>query len=255
MRPIWRGAPARADLAAGEVAVWRARLDVTARQHEANLALLDDEERARCARFISPQVRRRWAAARAALRRILATHLRAHNHDVNAAALSFEAGEFGKPSLEPATRERGLDLRFSLSHSADRALVALCVGEELGADVEAREARARMLATARYAFSPAEVEALEALPEARQLAAFYRIWTRKEAYIKALGLGLHLDLASFEVDHADVDTPRILAARHEGARPARWQLRSFEVDTGYQGAAMIPRGYELTQWWELTSGG
>lgn len=101
-------------------------------------------------------------------------------------AVELRVGEHGKPMLAAP----GSSLRFNLSHSADRALVAVAWEREVGVDIERIEPRGDLLALARRAFEPAEAEAIADLPEAARPAAFHAAWTRREAVAKCLGTGL-----------------------------------------------------------------
>ena len=145
--------------------------------------------------------------------------------------LEFSTSPRGKPSLlQP------LGWHFNLSHSAQLALVA--VGHsELGVDLEKRRHLESLKQIASRHFSTVEVEALRAVPAAEQLAAFYRCWTRKEAYVKALGSGLSSALDVFDVS-IDAD-PRFLGFRSGDDAPEDWSL--FDVSPGpdYTGALAV----------------
>lgn len=153
----------------GEVHVWCFELD---RVEPANV--LDDTERARAAAFRFEDGRRRFTAAHVALRRTLARYA-----DCDPAAFRFATAEYGKPYL-PAS-----DLRFSLSHSGNLALVAVALEADLGVDVEQIRAHTDVLALARRFLPPEEAAAVETDPP-----SFFRYWTRREAYLKAVGVGI-----------------------------------------------------------------
>jgi 4'-phosphopantetheinyl transferase len=156
-------------IAPGEVHVWRielARVDL--------LPILDKSERARAAAFRFEEHRRRFIAAHVALRRTLAPYLAS-----DPAALRFSIADYGKPYLA------GASLRFSLSHSAGLALIAVALDTDLGVDVEHIRPNPDVVALARRFFPPDEAAAVAADPP-----SFYRYWTRREAFLKALGLGL-----------------------------------------------------------------
>lgn len=197
-------------MSAEEIHVWRARLDS---EGWPGAERLPDEERQRAARLRSPRGRRRWLAARWALREVLGRYL-----DEDPAAVELRVGEHGKPALA-APRSA---LRFNLSHSADRALVAVAWGREVGVDVERIEPRGDLLALARRAFEPAEAGAIAELPAADRPAAFHAAWTRREAVAKCLGTGL-------------------VAPLPEGAEV---QVATLDVGAGYA-AAVAVGGAEL----------
>lgn len=167
-------------------------LDVPADERAALAAVLSPEERARAARFHSPEHGARFIVAHARLRQLLAPLL-----DIAPPDIEFIAGEHGKPALAGAAA--GSDLQFNLSHSGALGLVGWAQGREIGVDVEIWRAMNDEAALVRRYFSPAEIAAYEALPPAQRTEGFFNCWTRKEAYIKAVGRGLGLPLDSFDV--------------------------------------------------------
>jgi 4'-phosphopantetheinyl transferase len=164
--------------------------------------LLDATERRRAARFLAPHHGRHFTVAHARLRQILGSVLAA-----DPAALAFASGTDGKPELVDSVIS---GLQFNLSHSGDWGLVGWAHGRAIGVDVEAWRAMSDEAALVRRYFSPAEIEAYEALPAARRREGFFNAWTRKEAYVKAVGRGLTLPLASFDVSLGNGDAARLL---------------------------------------------
>jgi 4'-phosphopantetheinyl transferase len=144
-----------------------------------------DEERSRADRFVFGADRVRFLIAHAALRRCLADELGCAAGD-----LRFERGPFGKPRL--AFPEAG-SLSFSLSHSRSLALIAWRKEAELGIDVEDIDPAVDPVSLAVRVFSVPEQRTLAALSEEARRAAFFDLWTRKEALLKALGTGLTRD--------------------------------------------------------------
>jgi 4'-phosphopantetheinyl transferase len=181
-----------------DVHVWR--IDLACGEAEAH-GLLDPGERLRASRFVFARDRVRFERSHAAMRRILGGYL-----GVDGASLAFASEPNGKPRL---AREAGLS--FNLSHSGDAALLAVSRGARLGVDLEARGSRARVRDLARSVFTEAESGSLEGLDGAELEGAFLRGWTRKEACLKALGVGLAVEPASFhaglEADRRHVDLP------------------------------------------------
>jgi len=157
---------------------------------DADLDLLDDAERARSARFHFERDRCRYVAAHAALRRLLA---RRTGRD--AAALVIEAGPYGKPYLAAAPR-----CAFSLSHCEDLALVALADDGEIGVDLERVRPLADLDGLGRQCLTLHERHEIDRLAPGERSPAFLRRWTRKEACLKALGAGLHVEPSTFAVD-------------------------------------------------------
>jgi len=168
----------RTSISAAEIHVWHAQLDRDVCPPADRLPL---EERERAARLNRPLAQRRWVAARWALREVLGRYL-----DEDPAAVELRIAEQGKPMLAAPSSS----LRFNLSHSGGRALVAVTWEREVGVDIEQVRPRGDLLALARRALEPAEADAIvEMSPEARP-AAFHAAWTRREAVAKCLGTGL-----------------------------------------------------------------
>jgi 4'-phosphopantetheinyl transferase len=130
-------------------------------------------------------------------------------------------------------------LRFNLSHSHEVALLAVTLDAELGVDVEHIRADFASEDVARRFFSRAEVEVFNALPKEEQVAAFFRCWTRKEAYIKAIGKGLSQALDAFDVTLAPGMQAALLRAEEDDAE--RWLMRDVDVGEGYAGALAVER--------------
>ena len=154
---------------------------------------------ARAARFHFEVHRRRHIAAHGQMRFVLATYV-----GTAPQFLRFEREERGKPLLAcPAAGNlsiaRDAPLAFNLSHSEDQGLLAIARATIVGADIEVQRHLPDLDALARSHFTPAELRDLNALPDARLHDGFFAAWTRKEAYVKALGAGLSVPLDSFEV--------------------------------------------------------
>ena len=140
--------------------------------------MLSTDELERAKRLRDDRARGRWVGAHAFLRRALGRAVGADPAD-----LAFVAGEAGKPALTGGPR-------FSLAHSGDHALLAVCADAEVGADLELVRAELARPPSAERFFSPAERAELDVLPEPERVRRFFQLWTAKEAYRKATGEGL-----------------------------------------------------------------
>jgi len=181
--PLWSSVSPEFTLPPGEVHVWRAELDVAAKTLAELRELLDEAERARADRFLRAEDRLRFTAARGLLRRLLGWYLQTPPQKIR-----FAYGPQGRPELaDPAP---GAGLRFNLSHSGEIVLIAFARDRAVGVDVEALRAPVDEAALARRYFRPEESARLAALPEAQRRREFFRMWTRKEALLKAKGLGV-----------------------------------------------------------------
>lgn len=186
-------------------------------------AFLSPEERARAAGYAFPRERDRFVVSRGLLRETLARF-----GGGTPSGQEILIDPLGKPRLG-GTCGQGR-LRFNVSHSGDLWACALVVGVEVGLDVEeVRAERAVESVTRRY-FSAGEADRVLGLEGEDRVAAFHRVWTRKEAWLKAKGFGITIPLDSFEVTHEAGDA-RLLTAG-EG----QWTLRDLDLGPGFAGA-------------------
>lgn len=198
---------------------------------EAQLAWLSADEQARAAKFRIPGLAPRWRIAHVALRALLAKRVGCAPAD-----LRFGAEDTGKPYLSQAGGARGP--AFNLSHAGDLALVAIGNQLPLGVDVELMKPVPEMAGIADSHFAPEEREALFAEPESTRLETFYRIWTRKEAFVKATGIGVGPALQRFAVTAA-ADDARLLRVDASVADGARWRLVDLGLTRPYAGALVL----------------
>ena len=216
----------------GDVHVWRARTDSAGGDLEEDRALLSADELDRALRFVRATDARRFIAARAILRRLLAIYLGA-----DGGALRFEYGRYGKPRLSGAV---GHTLCFSVAHSAGAALFAFGRGRRIGVDLELIRDPAP-LDVARQFFATDELEALLSLAPAEQAPAFYRCWTRKEAYLKAKGVGLSAPLDAFAVSLAPGASCPLAWSRLDPEDVGCWSFLEPAVVRGFAACIAVER--------------
>jgi 4'-phosphopantetheinyl transferase len=202
-------------LADGQVDVWLASLSVDTETLQDLYGVLTPAERERCDRCQVPLVRSQRIVARGKLRQLLASYL-----NVAPAAIDLTVGLQGKPQVA--------GLEFNLSHSGD--LVVYGVGSvAVGIDIEQQRDLNYEALMQRF-FAPAERQAWQEVPMDRRSATFFQLWTMKEAYVKAIGTGLHTPLSTFAVS---LQSPwQILGHDH-------WQLEALALPAGYWGAIAI----------------
>jgi 4'-phosphopantetheinyl transferase len=230
---VWAPAPAGPlALAHDEVHVWRASL----RPPPARLALLEatlsPDERARAARFRFDEHRVAFIAGRGAQRGILSRYT-----GLPPAALTYREGSHGKPELSGAAAGPGI--RFNVSNSGDYALYALTLRREIGVDLERLKPMPDGIDIAKRFFSAPENEVFAGLGDDVRDLAFFLCWTRKEAYIKAVGEGLSMPLDCFDVAFAPGEPARILRTRGNPAEAERWTMLSLDPGPGYVGALAV----------------
>lgn len=216
---------------APSLAVWRFRLDLAETSLARLKVLLSPDELARASRFKFERDHRRYIAARGQLRQVLGL-----STGTAAQAITFAYEAYGKPRLTDETS----GLHFNLAHSDALALVVISRHGPVGVDLEYHRHHLDLDGIARRFFAPGEVARWSALPAAEQSAAFFRCWTRKEAYLKALGAGLSVALDQFEVSFASGEAPRLVWTADGAER--RWSLVDIDVPAGFTAAAATPAG-------------
>jgi 4'-phosphopantetheinyl transferase len=182
------------ELSRGAIHLWELDLD-----HFLFNDVLSADERERAAKFRFDHDRKRFTSGRTALRLLLAGYLK-----TNPEKIQLTYGPAGKPSVMNSP------VSFNLAHSGPNALLAFAHGSQVGVDVEQIRHLDDMPMVAQYSFSAGEFRRWRALPEDQKTQGFYRCWTRKEAYLKAIGEGIAQRLQKFEVAFEPGAAPAIL---------------------------------------------
>jgi 4'-phosphopantetheinyl transferase len=216
--------------------VWLVSLDVPPERRALLGAMLSADERERARRYRVPGARERFVAARGTLREVLGRY---SGLPPDRLRFSYPC-VCGRADCVPARRKPRLELeagrpplRFNLSHTAGLAMVAVSVGCELGVDAERIRPGTAIEPIAERVLGADDVAALRALPAAQRVEAFYRRWTRREAYVKARGDGL---------------APRADSDREDAAH---WWSRDLPAPPGYAAALVVEGGARVvrTGWW------
>ncbi|HTW63527.1 MAG TPA: 4'-phosphopantetheinyl transferase superfamily protein [Bryobacteraceae bacterium] len=215
------------ELNAREVQLWAARLEASDDTLGRISAWLSSDETDRAARFRFEKHRRAFVLGRGVLRALAANYLQ-----IDPAEVRFIYGPKGKPTLAGS----GCPLRFNVSNSGDVAVYGFTLDCEIGVDVEHRRRPVEIENIARRFFAPGEVAELMSLPEDDRHQGFFNCWTRKEAYIKAVGDGLSVPLDSFEVTLEPGAAPRMVRLEGSTAAAEHWTLHAFTPGPEYTGA-------------------
>ena len=226
---MWNDAPNGLKPAERDVQVFCAPLDVSARRLEELVQPLSEDEWRRGGRFHRARDRSRFLAGRGTLREILGVLL-----NVKPASLVFAYGKFGKPEIAAPVVAQAL--HFNLAHS-DSIAVYATARHELGVDLEHLRAFEELEQIASRCFSSREERCLLTLPAEQRMEAFFNCWTRKEAYLKAIGLGL-----GDYLDEIDVLPAPGKAAELQGVAidSQQWFLHSLNPEAEFVGALAIP---------------
>jgi 4'-phosphopantetheinyl transferase len=201
-----------------EVQIWYTSLDVPDPRLQRYAHLLSQDERHRATAFRFDSDRVRWIAARLYLRALLGNYLHCPPQDVD-----IRYGEYGKPYVDGRLRH------FNVSHTKMFAVYAVTRSRAVGIDVEHINPTMEYMGIVREFFSPAEVATFERLPNGERLPGFFRTWTRKEAYLKAIGQGISQGLDHAEPDEAwTIETfplsPDHMVSFAANIRPCRYNM-------------------------------
>ena len=226
-----RGLAPPADLDPRDVHVWCVPLDLsTAAPHRLS-GLLSAEEHSRANSFRFERDRHRYIAARGVLRTLLGGYIKCPAEQVR-----FSYSTTGKPSIE--RHGRGSRPRFTVSRSGRIALMAFCASEDVGVDVELVQEMDNAEGIVRSFFCPEEIEEWMKLPVECQTRAFFDCWTRKEAFVKAMGEGLSMPLDAFRVSFCPGEAPTI--SLRPDAVQRSWSMFDVSPSSEYAGALAIP---------------
>lgn len=235
---VWPERQSVPPLPADEVHVWCVGLSQSPANVAAMWTLLSTDEQVRANRFYFDKDRHHYIYGRGVLRTLIGQY-----EQVPAAAVAFVYGPQGKPSLASG------DLRFNLSHAQGIALIGFTRGREIGVDVEAVRRLTDADQVAQRFFSEKECNVYSTVSDAEKPRAFFNCWTRKEAFIKAIGEGLSCPLDSFDVTLRPGEPACLQQVRGRQTAAAHWQLRSLDPTPGYVGAVLVEgQGWGLRCW-------
>lgn len=239
---MWSFPPADLALSNNDVHVWRVSLDQPASRLQQLAQTLSADERTRAERFYFEKDRNHFIVGRGLLRTILGRYL-----DIEPGRLQFCYGARGKPAL--AETPGGSMLNFNLSHSQGLALYAVTCNREIGVDLECIRPMLEAEQIVLRFFSARENAVFRALPQSQKHEAFFHCWTRKEAYLKAIGLGLAQPLNQIEVSLAPGEPAKLLSIEGAPQESSRWSLLDLKPASGYVAALAVEgSAWHLASW-------
>ncbi len=216
-----------------QIHLWRVDLDGLSVPPQQCLGVLSVDERERAERFRFELHRQRFVRCRYLLRTLLAGYI-----GTQAQCVTFVYSSYGKPNL--GGEHQSSSIRFNVSHSDRMGLLGFTLGRQIGVDIEAIRQDIDVEQISARFFSEVERRALARLSQELKVPAFFRCWTRKEAFIKAKGEGLSLPLADFDVSIESTGA-RITGTRPDPEEARRWQLISPVENHDYAVALAFER--------------
>lgn len=239
----WLSPPEKIDLKDGDEAhLYRIDLNPESSNLQFSCFILSPDERRRAEKYHFEKDKNHFINARAALRRILSRYL-----DLAPNQIGFSGNRYGKPELNIKNSDAALN--FNFSSSWEIALCAVTRNREIGVDIEFIKGESANIEIAERYFSPDEISALKNIPEPLQSAAFFSVWTRKEAFIKAVGQGLSYPLQKFSVSiQPDEMTPSLII--NDSLENDIWSLFSFSPHSDYAAALAIEGILPTLRFWQ-----
>jgi 4'-phosphopantetheinyl transferase len=239
----WLSPPELPMLKSNEVHVWRISLEMTPHQVGVMEQLLSADELERAERFRFQKDRDHFIVARGMLKSVLGKYL-----NMQPDRLKFDYGLFGKPRLEEKTNQK--KIQFNISHSRDLALCAVAQKREVGVDLEYSHADHSFESIAEQFFSKQEAAVLNSCPEHLRLRLFLKLWTRKEACLKAQGRGLVVDPNKIDVCSVREDACPLIQLNETALKTPVLSFRDLDIGADYA-AAVAAEGNDWTlKYWQ-----
>ena len=236
---MWLDQPDKLTLSEEEAHIWRADLDLDENIQSSFLKLISADEKNRAQKFRFEDDRRNFIVARGILRSLIGHYLK-----INPEAISFQYSKFGKPGIADNN-----SLQFNISHSKSIAIFAFTKKLTVGVDVEFVNPNIEVRDIAENFFSRNEILNLLALPEQQQALGFFNCWTRKEAFIKAVGEGLSFPLDRFEVSLEPEKPAKLLATDWDPNDVSKWSMYSMSAGVDFVGSLVIEGSVEKVKFY------
>ncbi|MDG2288585.1 MAG: 4'-phosphopantetheinyl transferase superfamily protein [Woeseiaceae bacterium] len=239
---MWNKSPPELQLDNAFVDVWRSRIDLSVTKISEYRSTLADEELKRAEQFTFPNKEEEYVVTRGLLRRTLALVLKQ-----DPASFSFNYSESKNPYLTKEVDSQ--PVVFNVSHSHGQALVAISLNRKLGVDIEKIRPEIEYEKLSARFFSKAEHKALMQCTEAERVASFFATWTRKEAFLKAVGKGISFGLSEFDVNVKANDPPKMLRTRWDVNDVNNWHMASVESVNSHKATVVADgRAFQLRLW-------
>jgi len=228
------------ELKPNTVHIWAINFVVNEETFNSYFSLLSDDEKVRALRFKFYKDKRCYVVTKGVLRLLSASYLK-----MNAKDIIFEYEKYGKPKFKSQT-----NLNFNVSHSGDMAIIGFVYNYTIGVDVEKIKNDFDTSEIAANFFSQKEIEALQHIPKNEQYIAFYRCWTRKEAFVKAKGSGLSFPLDEFSVTLDKDLESELVETQWNPSEKYQWQLTSFKPSLDYIAATIVNSKFYDLQYYD-----
>lgn len=204
-----------------EVHLYTIAFDDTKAAPDCTDILIQDEIQ-RGQRFVKEIDQKRFYTCYTLLRKIVARYL-----NINPIDIIFEKNEYGKPLILPS--QNPLNIQFNISHSKHNLLFGFCLDHQIGVDIEETDRSLNVNDLAKQVFSKQDLTVFMQLSEQDKILGFFNAWTRKEAFIKAIGMGMYFPLKNFSVSFAPGQPERLLDLQDTRYQKEDWVLKHFDI--------------------------
>lgn len=237
----WKQRSAAPSLKDGEIDLWSVDLDSDPASTGTLFELLSDDEKARANKYVFERDRTHFITCRATARKILGSYL-----GTGPQKIRFSTNRYGKPFLAAPDG----DWRFNVSHSQGLGVIAVSLNREIGVDIEYINRDFDVLGIAPNVFSAADFSQLRSLSSSELAAKFFAGWTRKEAFLKAMGDGLS---SSDELQSAVswISDEDVVYRTIEGGKATDWSLTSFEIHEEFKASLVVEGKIGAVRFWQL----
>jgi 4'-phosphopantetheinyl transferase len=242
---IWHIPAENMNLAENDIHIWLVSEDNPPLPLKELGEILSNDEQERANRFHFERDKNRYIVGRGILRTLIGKYYL----DIEPKRLEFCTASKGKPALKDTFGRRRL--KFNQADSNGMALYAISQTHEIGIDIECIRDISSVQEIVEGSFSKYEIAAFKALPADEKQRAFFNCWTRKEAFIKAIGQGLYFSLDQFDVAFTPGETPKILSIRGDRAEAAKWSLFDLKPLHGYSAALAYKGLISETSYWRF----
>lgn len=239
---VWVATPADLEISCSHIDVWHCTLDIAADQINELRKYLSRQERHRADQFLFADKRNQFVCTRARLRQCLAL-----GSGLPADEIEIKTDASGKPYL--AGQARSTDIHFNISHTNGLALIAITRAQPVGIDVESVAQNVQHTRLAENYFSTREKNAIASLPPEQVPAAFFACWTRKEAVLKAVGVGFAHGLDSFDAATAPEVAQCQVELQSDDGLVNTWHIETLPCETGFAGALAYQKKVIGIRYW------
>jgi 4'-phosphopantetheinyl transferase len=229
-------------LSKNEIHVWQIDIETQLQNLKTYCSYLSNTEEDRASKFRFESHKNNYIIRTGILRLLLANYMTCQPNEIE-----FKLGKFGKPELENSKQ------KFNLSHSKNKSLIAISQNKEIGIDIEFIDASIEAKTIATHFFSKDEIKQLYTLNDEKLAQGFFNIWTKKEAFIKAVGTGLTYPLDAFDVSLNTLKKKALIRIKSSTKEAQKWNLFSIKTFNDYAGAIAYKGTEKQIHYYNLTA--